>query len=323
MDSRIKKITRGDNICFIVAVIFIVLIALCGLWAYDISKTDIDKPKHLFDIDNVDEYVYINNNDYIWKFATDDAYKYVFIPYYFEHEGETYREVAIAAFEFEQYDKLEKIYEELDENDEFFDEGISYTGMSKIIPEDLKKLAYDAYKEEFPETKVTLDNFEDYFGNYYIVVDASPYDYSGPIVMAIVLLIIGSYFIYRGFKAKKVTKDTLNSDEYIKALEELENPEWETKRAVLTKNYIIYADCGLKIVDYKDITWVYRHTYTYNGVPNHSLAYYVRGSKKMHLISYGFKESTVNEMVNYIGNKNSNILVGYTNENKKLFKEIV
>lgn len=323
MNDKIKKLTKGDNICFIVGIIFIVLIALCGLWAYDISKTDIDNPKHLFDIDMSDEYVYINNNDYLWRFAKDDTYKYVLVPYYFEHEGETYREMAIAAFTESDYEKIEKIYEDAEDDDEIFDKGVYYTGVSKMITSDLKELALEVYQEEYPDTKVTYDNFSDYFGDYYIVVNANPYDYSAPICIAIVLVIIGSYFIYRGFKSKKVTKEVLNSDEYLKALEELDNPEWETKKAILTKNYIIYADSGLKIINYKDIVWVYRHTFTYNGVPNHSLAYYVRGDKKMHLISYGFKESTVNEMVNYVGSKGTNILVGYTDENKKLFKEIV
>ena len=148
-------------------------------------------------------------------------------------------------------------------------------------------------------------------------------DYSSPIVVAMMLVIFGGYFIIRGIKSKVVTKNTVNSEEFVKAMEEVNSPEWETKKAISTKNYIVYADGGLKIIDYKDVLWVYRHTYRYNGVPNHSLAYYVKGSKKMHLISYGFSEKTVDEMVVYIGKKNPKVLVGYTNENKELFKERV
>ena len=322
MSSKVKKLLRGDNACFIVGLIFIVLILLCGLWAYNISKIDKNNPKYLYDISSIDEYVYINGNDYPLKFASDDTYYYTFVPYFFTKDGKSYYDAYIAAFTKDEYDRVVNAYENASDDDSIITEGVSYVGMSKSIPEEVRKLAIESYPEIF-ENDINESEFDEFFGNFYILVNADPIDYTGPIMVSIMLLIFGSYFMYRGIKSKIKTKNVMNSDLYIRSIDEIESPEFETNKAILTKNYLVYAESGLNIIPYTDITWIYPHVFRYNGVPNHSVAYYIKGSKKMHLISYGLKESTVNEVLYFIKDKNKDVLFGYTDENKKLYKEMI
>ena len=236
--------------------------------------------------------------------------------------AKAYYDAYIAAFTKDEYDRVVNAYENASDDDSIITEGVSYVGMSKSIPEEVRKLAIESYPEIF-ENDINESEFDEFFGNFYILVNADPIDYTGPIMVSIMLLIFGSYFMYRGIKSKIKTKNVMNSDLYIRSIDEIESPEFETNKAILTKNYLVYAESGLNIIPYTDITWIYPHVFRYNGVPNHSVAYYIKGSKKMHLISYGLKESTVNEVLYFIKDKNKDVLFGYTDENKKLYKEMI
>ena len=79
-------------------------------------------------------------------------------------------------------------------------------------------------------------------------------------------------------------------------------------------------NCGFNIISYSDVSWVYRHTVRYNGVPNHAVAYFLLGGKRANMIGCGFNQKVADNLVEHIAKKNSNILVGYTSENRKAHK---
>ena len=315
MNEKLEKMIKKDKVLLVLGLVFLFAIAGCVYWIYTISKSDTSKIPQIMEVDKVDTLSYLNTRIAPYEFAANqDESEWLAIV--MDEDNYLY----IVRLTSDEYDKIYQYFERNKEKENV--EPYRIVGHTKEFDSKIQELAMDAYNEgsESEDDVITEDNFNEYFGVFYLDM-SSEKDYSIPAVLIFVSSIFSITFLALGLKATSKTKKTVESEEYQKAIEELDNPEYETKGAILTKNYIVYSNCGLNIVSYKDITWVYRHTYRYNGVPNHSLAYYVRGSKKMNLIGFGFNQKQVDELVIYISKKNPNVLVGYTKENIKEHKE--
>jgi len=137
------------------------------------------------------------------------------------------------------------------------------------------------------------------------------------------------------FITKKIqTENTLKklSDEELEKIEkELDDKEtfhYERAHLILTKNYIISLTGKMLITNYKDLVWIYEYRLKQYGITtNKSLMAMLKNGKVKALLQVDgvTKKSTsvIEEVVETIVSKNSKILVGYTNENRRLAKEIV
>ncbi len=309
MNEKLEKMIKKDKIVLVLGVAFLIALAGCIFWVVNSNKKTVP---HFMGVTKAEQGAYLNTKIEPYRFASRNQDQ-EWLAYVMDEDNYLY----IVQLTGNQYKTIEK-YFALGEEEKLYE----IKGMTKEFDENIIKLAMDTYNEEIgsEDDVITKENFNEYFGYFYLKMGETS-DTSLAIVLATISAILGISFIIVGLKSTAKTKKTVGSEEYQRAIEELNNPEYETKNAILTKNYIVYSNCGLNIVNYKDVTWVYRHTYRYNGVPNHSLAYYIRGSKKINLISYGLNQKAVDELVVYIGKKNPNVLVGYTKENIKAHKE--
>ncbi|MDE6141704.1 MAG: hypothetical protein K2G03_03780, partial [Bacilli bacterium] len=91
----------------------------------------------------------------------------------------------------------------------------------------------------------------------------------------------------------------------------------------LTKNYIISNSTGFKVVDYKDILWVYILKQKNHGITvgNHLMVYQKNG--KGDTLAIMVKADKLEELIPEIQKKNKKVLVGYTTDNQKKYREMV
>ena len=309
MNEKLNKLIQKDRTLLMVGLACLLVLVGCIYWGVSLSKKAVPQ---IMEVEKVDTGAYLNTKIEPYGFAARNGQKE-----WLAIVADENHYLYIVQLTNTQFNEIERYFTTAAE-----DAVYRIEGQTRQIDSNIASLALEAYNDEIEDEdkKIAEEDFNMYFGYFYLEMGEAQ-DYSLPVMLGTISSILALSLISVGLIATSRTKKTVNSEVYQKAIEELNNPENETKNAILTKNYIVYSNCGLNIVDYKDVTWVYRHTYRYNGVPNHSLAYYVKGSKKMHLISYGLNQKAVDELVLYISNKNPKTLVGYTKENMKAHKE--
>ena len=226
----------------------------------------------------------------------------------------------------------EKTFKELDV-DSINENHVTVKGMTKKIPSDIKKLALEAYNEAVDkENEITSSEFGDYFGLIYL--DETETDY-----MQVILLLVGVIGWFAGLAgtiSQIIVVVRLN-----KTIKKFDEKEWETinkemesddafyyknAKLALTKNYIIDFAGGFKPIKYRDILWMYKYEYRYNGVKTQVSIILYTEDKKRHVVAalpgYTKKSKEVNkEIMETIMQKNEKMLVGYTKENRNRMKE--
>ncbi len=226
----------------------------------------------------------------------------------------------------------EKTFKELDV-DSITENPVTVKGMTKKIPSDIKKLALEAYNEAVDkENKITSSEFADYFGLIYL--DETEVDY-----MQVILLLVGVIGWFAGLGgaiSQVIVVIRLN-----RTIKKFDEKEWETinkemesddafyyknAKLALTKNYLIDFAGGFKPIKYRDILWMYKYEYRYNGVKTQMSIILYTEDKKRHVVAalpgYTKKSKVVNEeIMETILKKNEKMLVGYTKENRNRMKE--
>jgi len=229
------------------------------------------------------------------------------------------------------------LYKELASKEDLEENPYTIYGKTKTTDSSAKKYTVEWYNKNVDKKdQITLSKFNDYFGGVYLdtsVTVESPIIY----VLAVVAMLSGLFsfsfilvFIIRKIQTEKVLKKI--SDEDLEKLEkELDDKDtfhYERAHLILTKNHIISLTGKMLITNYKDLVWIYEHRLKQYGVTTtKSLMAMLQNGKVKALLQVDgvTKKSTsvIEEVVETIVSKNSKILVGYTNENRRLAKEIV
>lgn len=210
---------------------------------------------------------------------------------------------------------------------------ISVKGVTKKIPEDIKKLALEAYNENVDEeNQIASSEFADYFGLIYL-------DETGYSTVSVICLILGIFLYFLGFImliSQIIVKVKFNRhrkklsaedwDELNKELDDEKSFYYKGAKLALTENYVVDFSKGLQIIKYKDIIWMYRYEYRYRGVKTEVSIILYTIDKKRHVIAslpgYTKKNKEINEeIMKTIAEKNKNMLIGYNKENRKQIKE--
>ena len=221
------------------------------------------------------------------------------------------------------YTKLENMY---NENPEEF----SYVLKGYIFEDstELKQLAISAYNEAMEEEIVNNENFRLYFGNTYLDEILTPYTNISALllglgigidILAFVFLI---FYIVGGIKLKLSLKKYYKDDlEY--ELSKTTTLAYEKANIYLTDKYIISKTMGLTVIEYNELVWLYNEKRSYNGIlVGITLIGYKNNNKRYGLASVYLNEELLIEIMNKIKDKNPSIMIGYTEENQRNYKEI-
>ncbi len=210
-------------------------------------------------------------------------------------------------------------------------------GITQKIPSDVKKLAIDAYNDimKDEQSKLTLDDFDSYFGNIYLDLVSSEFDYA-PLQNFIywVLLVSGTLYliisiiryIHYNREIFKLSKEQINE---IEAEMDDENALFYNKvHLYLTENYIINFSNYFRLFKYEDILWLYPTEQKINGIKScTSIKAFMKDGKtyELALVSIMTKanKDVYDKIWNTIINKNDKMLVGYNEENIKIISEMM
>ena len=196
-------------------------------------------------------------------------------------------------------------------------------GIIYPIDEQIKELAILNGYRVFPQDELNLDNFSKYLDAFYI--KESPISETRIIVYT-VLVLFGLFFLVLAFgyilpsilMAHKVCCNSDLIDELRSELGNLTNTPYRKQRIYLTKHYIVF---GIQAIQYEDVIWVYvEDVKKYGMTVGRNLVVYDQNQHK-HIIGsiIGTKNSILDCILADIQSRNSNIKVGYNEENKDFF----
>ena len=326
MNSKeIKKVLKPNNnglwtsLCMLLIALILIVVGT-SLGELKDDKVAIDYGTLISSKqDKSGEYVKVNINYLPYLFAEEnDNYggkKYYII---FDQDGYPY----IARLTDKTYQYLETKYDN--------QEPISYELKGYLFKQEkeLKALAIDGHKEIFEDSQISENNYELYFGNCYIDETLTPSTGVeaitiglgvGLIILSTVFFIIYIVSIIRfNHNIKKYNKDDLQYE-----LAKNNTLYYKKLGLSLTDNYIISTMLGLDILKYDDIIWLYNENRRYNFV---SIGWFLiarTNDKKMRQLACTFRdESLLIEIMNKIYEKNNKIMIGFTKENQKQYKEL-
>ena len=206
-------------------------------------------------------------------------------------------------------------------------------GIAKVLPEDVLELAVESYNEILGMNLITKDNFSEYFSMYYLDVVSPTYDNGIQIVggvifalLSIVLLII--YFTRQGTTKKGIR--SRSESEWKNIFSELEKDDtkfYKKLNLYLTENYIVDLSNGLRVVEYKDIVWMYQFQMSRYGMTvSKNIVLATKNREKISIANMDnfMKRSKKDytDIMNFIISKNESIVLGYTKENRKQMKDL-
>lgn len=271
--------------------------------------------------ENISSYINVNSNPY--KFAiydnTSDAYyfvtdeKYIYITYMSDTD----------------FKKLNT--ENLSSNSKKIE------GVTKKIPNDIKKLAVDTYNkaQTSDENKITLAESDLFFGSIYLdttdTLGGAYFFISLICIMVGAILLLLYFIINHNFKKgiKNVTKE-----EALKIDAEMNSKSafyYEDAKVYLTDNYFVNLGNKFLPIKYEDIIWIYPYVIRTNGIKTTESIMIVTNDGKRHnavninVVTKKTKE-VLEEIYKTIASKNSDILVGFDKatieRGNELIKEI-
>lgn len=242
--------------------------------------------------------------------------------YYFATDKEGY--IYIIRVEDSTYEKLEAMCPSEEDGTLEYE----FTGFTFNIPSNLKKLAIEVANEDLYEKETfTNSNFEDYVGRVYIDETDRPDSSDADLAIGIgiiagvftIVLIIAA--ISQFVNSRKALKDPELLEEIKAELQALDDNPYKKLKIYLTSRYVVSKYGGLEAIRYRDIIWVYPQIRYTNGVASgKSLIVCTTDKKKHALASSGPNDASIDEIMTEIRDKNPEVRIGYTKENREFFK---
>ena len=207
--------------------------------------------------------------------------------------------------------------------------GYELVGYTSSIPSEVKGFAIDEYNKAYEdklEKKLTLADFENYFGD--VCIDLSKDDSAlAPIqyvvfyvgLMIGVMLVIVAIIMMIAYKVK-IKK--INNEDLEKLSKEINSGEaifYEKGQIYLTKNYLIDVN-NLQFFKYEDIAWVYKHIQRVNGIVSYKCLMVSTNDGKQTMMALNAKDN-YEKIMEFLVTKNNDIMIGYSKENIAAFKE--
>ncbi len=224
-------------------------------------------------------------------------------------------------------------YETYDENSELV-KTANLEGMTKKIPEELKKIVLDVMTEYYPDMGLTDDNFENMFGSIYLDATSGPYDTYNAIcwgsagVLIIASITIFAINISKISISKKTIKRLKKNNEYEEVFEQLDSTDlisFEIIDIYLTRDYIIDFTEGFKVFKYDEAKWIYKFVQRVNFAETNAAIVICTNKGKQYYVSKmtsgHINHQLLDKIIDNLKIKCPNAMLGFTDENKKAYKE--
>ena len=322
-----KSKKKNRNLLIIGIILMIITIILIYLGVKNEQKA-LPDPINLSDIvesgkNSEDEYAYLDVMTKPYLFAvyeTDGVEEDA--KFYFVMDENNY--LYIVYMKEDKYNELN--VDSIEEN------AIRVTGITKKIPNDIKKLAIESYNEIMEDEYLTDENFKDYVGVVYLdmkssVNDSSMY-YLGAFLSGLFSFIIIVTYIVVITKNKKTLKN-ISEEEFSKIdaeISQMSNSEYSNMKFYLLKDYVVDMSNTIEIIKYSDIIWSYPYEQRYNGLLVNKCIKIIDINNKTHDVANTKfldknKDDILQEILRKLQEKNSDIILGFNNENRKIAKE--
>lgn len=206
-------------------------------------------------------------------------------------------------------------------------------GVTKTITSDIKSLALDTLNEyRNDDNQIAASDFASYFGTIYldtVNADTMP---ALQLIIGFVFILVGLLmtiiYLIKGIRFNLALK-RLSTDEISLLDNEMNSKEsffYERAKLYLTPNYCINLDGTFKAIKYSDIIWMYSITQRVNFIKTSNSIMVATLTKKYNIASLDTltraSKEIYEEIYKTILSKNDTMLVGYSNENIKKYKEI-
>lgn len=328
MEEFIKKIYSKSLL------VIGIIICLFGILVGSIAYLGINNQDAIF-FDRVnDDYAYSKMNVYMldeyfaYEKTDTDIYKY-YVAY-----DEANRPFIVVLNE----DNLNNLKDIQDyslgvSNNDTRPNAVTIYGESKKIDEDIYKYLQEYINNE-AETNYSVDDIKNIVGDYYLdTYYNSSEDMNFIIGLNIFIIVIGGLFILvyvlRINKNKKIMIN--NKDIIEKVMDDVNNNKGiysKLCKVFLTKDYIITYNAGLKIINTKDIIWVYEFVMKQNGISTNKVLYGINKLGKSNIIASinplnKKKNNALEELYQDMMNMIPGIMYGYSKENQDKVKEMV
>ena len=244
----------------------------------------------------------------------------------------------VVDLDFETIDKLKELKDYTYSTDEnaVAPDAIKIYGMTENISDELKQMLIDYYNESVEEeNKISLDDFERYFGSALLNVRRSPVDTTVEkvsIILATIGIVIIAIFNISMIIIKRRIKKYIVDNGYEKELADQLDDNVEEKhykdQIILTKDFLVDLNSsgGFTAFKFSDVKWIHIHNVKYYGIVTTSSSIIVHlKDGKTNIQCVKIKGGTTDEFLeifNKICEKvPTDCLKGYTKENQEMFKK--
>lgn len=203
-------------------------------------------------------------------------------------------------------------------------------GYTKKLTNEVKEMILEVYNDNVDqEYQILKSEFDDYFGSIYLNMVMDKEDVATfPTLISIGLAIFGVIGVGLVFYEIFSYKYSISKlDEYLISQIDMEMnmataEYYQPVHMYLTNNYLINFKHAFKVMKYEDIAWIYVYEKRVNGLEQTRAIKVVDNNGKRHTIAkirlMSKKQSECyDEIFNTVLSKNSNVLIGYTDENIK------
>lgn len=321
-ENEIKKVLKTGKAMMITTIVFLIItLGLIG-GAFYLNYQNTNNPEDLGELienyqDTEGKYAKINLSYLPYGFAEEEgSTRY----YYFAMDSDNF--MYVVRLTEKTYEELEKLSNNGNDTFDYEIKGYTFNLSTK-----LKQLAVQAANEAFENATFTYSNITDYIGNVYIDETETPDDdmsvglFGMSILSGMFLIVFGIAFISQVLRTRKVTGNKELMEELRNELEGLTDNPYKKQKVYLTTKYLISKVGGLTAIEYRDIIWVYSQIRYVNGIAQgKTLMVCTKDKKKYGLVATGANDASVEEIMVEIKDKNENVRIGFTKENREFFR---
>lgn len=335
--KKSKKTLLGIKIAYVIALLAIVISTCVAMY-----REENQMPEAIdFTINGAigmatDQYAYLDVEgltEEVAIYGTDDENDPNNDRYYIAISGGY---LYIVDLNFETIDQLKAIQEYTYSTDEnaVAPEAVKIYGMTEAIPDELKQMILDYYNNSASEeNKITLEEFELYFGSVLLNVRRDAVDITvetaiiGVAVIALIIIMI----VHVSLKVitRKTTKYLKNNgyeEDLAHQLDDFVEEKFYKEKVIFTKDYFVDIKGNLVAFKYSDVKWVYAHTlrqYGFITISSSIIVHLNDGKTHLQCVEIRGKQTEeFNEVFNKLCDRiPADALKGYTQENIKAFKE--